>query len=135
MKFRKTNRNTVPAERQQNENSDPFLSLYEFSREVLMQLLLLHMCCFDLHPVFQHVDVVSLSVHCKDPWSQLKPWLLFQIQGLSEHRREPTSVSEGLDVKGQVNVHALCVLHLLKDDPDEPHGNKFIPAAEKQSGT
>lgn len=42
----------------------PLLPLHQFRRKVLMELLLLHMCCFDLHPVLQHVDVVCLSVHC-----------------------------------------------------------------------
>lgn len=44
--------------------SDPFLPLHQLSRQVLMQLLLLHMRGFNLHAVLQHVDVVCLSVHC-----------------------------------------------------------------------
>lgn len=42
----------------------------------------------------------------------------------------PTCICEGLDVKRQVYVHTLCILHLLKDDPDKPHGYKVVPAAE-----
>lgn len=42
----------------------------------------------------------------------------------------PTSVCEGLDVVRQVNVHTLCILHFLEDDPDEPHGNKIVPVIE-----
>lgn len=33
----------------------------------------------------------------------------------------PTSVCERLDVIRQVYVHTLCILHLLKDDPNKPH--------------
>lgn len=32
-----------------------------------MQLFLLHMRRFDLHPILQHVDVVGLSVHYRKP--------------------------------------------------------------------
>lgn len=42
----------------------------------------------------------------------------------------PTGVCEGLDVVGQVDVHTLCILHFLEDDPNEPHGHKIIPVAE-----
>ena len=31
-----------------------------------MQLPLLHVCCFNLHPVLQHVDDVCLSVYCRE---------------------------------------------------------------------
>lgn len=31
-----------------------------------MELFLLHVRCFNLHPILQHVDVVCLSVHCRD---------------------------------------------------------------------
>lgn len=44
----------------------------------------------------------------------------------------PTSVCEGLDVKRKVNVDALCILHLLEDDPNKPHGNKVVSVAETQ---
>lgn len=44
----------------------------------------------------------------------------------------PTSVCEGLDVICQVNIHTLCILHFLKDDPNEPHGHKVVPVIEPQ---
>lgn len=43
-----------------------------------------------------------------------------------------TGVCEGLDVVRQVDVHTLCVLHFLEDDPDEPHGHKVVPVIETQ---
>lgn len=39
------------------------LLLHQLGREVLMELLLLHVHGLDLHAVLQHVDVVGLSVH------------------------------------------------------------------------
>lgn len=46
--------------------SHPLLLLHQFRRQVLMELFLLHMCCFNLHPFLQHVDIVGLSVHCRE---------------------------------------------------------------------
>lgn len=46
--------------------SHPLLLLHQFRRKVLMELFLLYMCCFNLHPILQHVDVVCLSVHCRE---------------------------------------------------------------------
>ncbi len=46
--------------------SHPLLPLHQFRRKVLMELFLLHMCCFNLHPFLQHVDIVGLSVHCTE---------------------------------------------------------------------
>ena len=33
----------------------------------------------------------------------------------------PTCVCKRLDVERQVDVHTLCILHLLEVNPDEPH--------------
>lgn len=44
----------------------------------------------------------------------------------------PTGVGERLDVISEVNVYALGILHFLENDPNEPHGNKVVPATEVQ---
>ena len=41
----------------------PLLLLHQLGREVLVELLLLHVHGLDLHAVLQHVDVVGLPVH------------------------------------------------------------------------
>lgn len=42
--------------------SHPLLLLHQLGGKVQVELLLLHMRGFDLHPVLQHVDVVGLPV-------------------------------------------------------------------------
>lgn len=50
---------------EQRSKAHPLLLLHKFWGKVEIELLLLYMCCFNLHPILQHVDVVCLSVHCK----------------------------------------------------------------------
>lgn len=57
------NRRMVTSQNQRKV-SHPLLSLHQFRRQILVELLLLYMRCFNLHPFLQHVDVVGLSVHC-----------------------------------------------------------------------
>lgn len=49
---------------------------------------------------------------------------------MRSHIIELTGVCEGLDVVRQVDIYTLCVLHLLENDPNEPHGHKVVPVAE-----
>lgn len=50
--------------------SHPLLFLHQLRRKILMKLLLLYMSCFYLHPLLEHVDVVGLSVHCREHGSR-----------------------------------------------------------------
>ena len=59
---------------------------------------------------------------------------ILYTQSKRSDMRGRTSVCEGLDVVRQVDVHTLCILHFLEDDPDEPHGYKVVPVAEKHKG-
>lgn len=53
-------------------------SVHKFSRQVLVQLLLFHMCSFNSHSIFQHVNIAGLSVDCKESTTLRKTFTKMQ---------------------------------------------------------
>lgn len=58
-------KNGTEMKKEKKNPSNPFLPLDQLRRQILVELLLLHMRGFNLHAVLQHVDVVGLSVNCR----------------------------------------------------------------------
>lgn len=68
----------------QGKTTHPLLLLHQFGRKVLMELFLLHVRRFNLHPILQHVDVVGLSVNCRkqrDHWQMYRNVVDFLLGG------------------------------------------------------
>lgn len=117
----------------------------------MMQLFLLHMCGLNSHAILQHVDVASLPINYNEiQLLDIKRPQVYSVTYKTNKAKKTkkttvtltghdnggkqnteaeqlTSIREGLDVVGQVNIHTIRIVQFFEADSNKPHGNKFIP--------